>query len=54
MKKIAVTTENRVNDVINTVVSRFEPTMVVIMAVAVGFILLSVMLPLLGIMTVIG
>ncbi len=54
MQDIASKTESRVENVIQTMVSRFEPTMVIIMAVAVGFILISVMLPLLGIMTVIG
>ncbi len=54
MQDIAKKTESRVENVISTTVSRFEPTMVIIMAIAVGFILISVMLPLLSIMTVIG
>ncbi len=54
MKDIAKKTGDKVNDMINVLVSRFEPAMVIIMAIAVGFILISVMLPLLGIMTVVG
>lgn len=54
MRDIARKTEDRVNDMIQTAVSRFEPAMIIIMTAAVGFILLSVMLPLLGIMSVIG
>ncbi len=54
MNDIAHRNEERVNNVMETAVGRFEPAMVIIMAVTVGFILLSVMLPLLGIMTVIG
>ncbi|MBQ8931413.1 MAG: type II secretion system F family protein [Ruminiclostridium sp.] len=54
MKSVAEKTEAKVEAVINTTVSRFEPTMIIIMAVTVGFILLSVMLPLLGIMAVIN
>lgn len=54
MKSVAEKTETKVESVIHTTVSRFEPTMIIIMAVVVGFILLSVMLPLLGIMAVIN
>ena len=54
MKSVAEKTETKVENVIETTVSRFEPTMIIIMAVTVGFILLSVMLPLLGIMAVIN
>ncbi|MCH5324390.1 MAG: type II secretion system F family protein [Eubacterium sp.] len=54
MEEIAEKNESRVNSIMQTAVSRFEPAMIIIMAVIVGFILLSVMLPLLGIMTVIG
>ncbi len=54
MEDIAKSNEGKVNSVMQTAVSRFEPAMVIIMAITVGFILLSVMLPLLGIMTVIG
>ena len=56
-KKMAVIADNaekKVSAVIQNAVARFEPTMVIIMAVAVGFILLSVMIPLMGVMTVIG
>ena len=54
MATIADNAEKKVSAVIQNVVARFEPTMVIIMAVAVGFILLSVMIPLMGVMTVIG
>ena len=39
---------------LNCPLSRLEPTLVAVLSVAVGLILLSVMLPLLGIMTNIG
>lgn len=54
MATIADNAEKKVSAVIQNAVARFEPTMVIIMAVAVGFILLSVMIPLMGVMTVIG
>ncbi len=54
MNEIALKNEAKVNNVMRTAVNRFEPAMIVIMSVIVGFILLSVMLPLLGIMSVIG
>ena len=54
MASISENAQKKVSAVIQTAVSRFEPTMVVIMAAAVGFILISVMIPLMSIMTVIG
>lgn len=54
MGTIAENAQKKVSAVIQNAVSRFEPTMVVIMAAAVGFILISVMIPLMSIMTVIG
>jgi len=42
------------DDAIESAIARFEPTMVVILAVIVGLILLSVMMPLVGIMAAIG
>lgn len=54
MKRISEKDESRVSEAVNLTVSRLEPAMIIIMALAVGFILLSVMLPLLGIMTIIG
>ena len=39
---------------INTAVSRLEPTLVAVLSILVGIILLSVMLPLMGIMSNIG
>lgn len=39
---------------IDTMLARFEPTMVAVLAVAVGLVLLSVMLPLAGVLSAIG
>ena len=36
------------------IIARFEPTMVVVLALVVGLILLAVMMPLVGIMAAIG
>lgn len=41
--------ENEVDIAIDNIISRFEPTMVVVLAIIVGLILLSVMMPLVGI-----
>lgn len=46
--------ENEVDTAIDNTISRFEPTMVVVLAIVVGLILLSVMMPLVGIMASIG
>ncbi len=46
--------ENEVDVAIDNLISKFEPTMVVILAVVVGLILLSVMMPLVGIMASLG
>ena len=54
MAEIARRTERSVQDEIASIVSRIEPTLVIITSVIVGVILLSVMLPLVGIMTSIG
>ena len=54
MSEIAKRSERSVQDEINSIVGRIEPTLVVITSVIVGVILLSVMLPLMGIMTSIG
>ena len=43
-----------VRDEIDRIVGRIEPTLVIVSSVIVGIILLSVMLPLMGIMTTIG
>lgn len=54
MSEVARRSEENVNDEIETVINRVEPTLVIVMSVIVGLILLSVMLPLMGIMTTIG
>ena len=54
MSEIARRSDLNVQDNINRIVSRIEPTLVILSSVVVGIILLSVMLPLMGIMTSIG
>ena len=54
MAEIARRSELNVRDGIDRIVSRIEPTLVIISSVIIGVILLSVMLPLMGIMTSIG
>ena len=54
MAEIARRSDRSVQDEISSIVSRIEPTLVIITSVIVGVILLSVMLPLIGIMTSIG
>ena len=54
MAEIARRSDLDVQDNIDRIVGRIEPTLVVISSVIVGVILLSVMLPLMGIMTSIG
>lgn len=54
MKEIAKTYEEEADEAMERLVSRFEPTVVSILAVAVGLILLSVMLPLVGALSAIG
>lgn len=51
MEKIASTYQQEADDEINGLISIVEPTLVILMSVIVGMILLSVMLPLLSIMT---
>lgn len=46
--------ENEVDSAIDNFIARFEPTMVVVLAIVVGLILLSVMMPLVGIMASMG
>ncbi|MFV0517883.1 MAG: type II secretion system F family protein [Aminipila sp.] len=53
-EELAKKYENEVDKKIDDAISRFEPTMVVILAVVVGLILLSVMMPLVGVMASIG
>ena len=54
MLEIARMSDRAVQDEIANIVGRIEPTLVIITSVIVGIILLSVMLPLIGIMTSIG
>ena len=54
MTEIARRTEEQANDRIESAVSKVEPTLVIIMSVIVGLILLSVMLPLVNVMSAIG
>ena len=54
LEKIAVGYENEVDEKIANLISILEPTLVIILSVVVCLILLSVMLPLMGIMSQIG
>lgn len=54
MRKIADRCETEADDQIGTIISILEPTLVAVLSLIVGMILLSVMLPLMGIMTSIG
>ena len=54
MTKIADEYEKKAERKINEIISVIEPTLVIILSIIVGLILLSVILPLMGIMTTIG
>ncbi len=54
MSEIARRSEDDVDENIEKVINRVEPTLVIVMSLIVGLILLSVMLPLMGIMSTIG
>ncbi len=54
MQKIAENYEQETNRKLNSLISIVEPTLVIILSLVVGFILLSVILPLMGIMSSIG
>ena len=54
MCELARKLEQQAAEELNIVISRVEPTLVIILSVIVGIILLSVMLPLMSIMSVIG
>jgi len=54
MAEIARRSDIEVRDGIDRIVGRIEPTLVILSSAIVGVILLSVMLPLIGIMTSIG
>lgn len=51
MKKISDEYANKVNNALDEKISRVEPILVVIMSVVVGFVLFSVMLPMLSVIT---
>lgn len=54
MRKIAEHYDQEVDDQISNMISILEPTLVAVLSLIVGMILLSVMLPLMGVMTSIG
>lgn len=54
MKNISEDYEQQADDSIDSMIARLEPTMVAVLAVVVGLILLSVMLPLAGVLAGIG
>ena len=54
MNKIAEEYERKTEKKINEIISVIEPTLVIVLSIIVGLILLSVILPLMGIMTSIG
>lgn len=54
MKQIAETYEKETNRTVYSIISILEPTLVIILSLVVGMILLSVILPLMGIMSGIG
>ena len=54
LKKIADRYEENTNHRLQSIIAILEPTLVIILSVIVGLILLSVILPLMGIMTSIG
>lgn len=51
MKKISEEYSKRVNDAIDEKISRVEPVLVIVMSVIVGFVLFSVMIPMLSVIT---
>ena len=54
MKKLADRYEDEIDAQIGSTISILEPTLVAVLSIIVGMILLSVMLPLMGIMSSIG
>ncbi len=54
LQQISVQYDEEIEDRMASAISKLEPTLVAILSVAVGLILLSVMLPLMGIMSNIG
>lgn len=54
MEEISRDYEQEAEESIDNMIARFEPTMVAVLAVSVGLVLLSVMLPLVGVLSAIG
>ncbi|PNV62681.1 type II secretion system protein F [Clostridium sp. chh4-2] len=54
MEEISKDYEQQADNAIDNMIARFEPTVVAVLAVSVGLILLSVMLPLVGVLSAIG
>ena len=54
MKQIADRSEEEANEHINSLISKVEPSLVIVLAVITGAILLSVMIPLANIISLIG
>lgn len=54
MKKLADDYDQKSTEAIDSLIARLEPTIVSILAIAVGLVLLSVMLPLVGVLSTIG
>ena len=54
MKQISVQYDEEIDSLMSDLVAKLEPTLVAILSIIVGLILLSVMLPLMGIMSNIG
>lgn len=54
MEEISKNYEQQADTAIDDMIARFEPTIVAVLAIAVGLVLLSVMLPLVGILSSIG
>ncbi|MDY4668884.1 MAG: type II secretion system F family protein [Oliverpabstia sp.] len=54
MREISIRYDEDIQEQMDRMVSRLEPTLVAILSIAVGMILLSVMLPLMGIMSNMG
>ena len=53
-EEMAAKYEEAVNDAIDNFIARFEPTLVIVLAVVVGLILMAVMMPLVGMLASIG
>ena len=54
MEEVAERCDDEATDAVESVVGKVEPTLVIIMCVIVGVVLLSVMLPLMGVMSALG